>query len=145
MADGMVRVSGVDGKDGLKGLMAELEREAEVAADEARKVVAKGALNIKKDWQRRWSGISHAPMIPYTIGYDSRVIGSRAEATIGPDDAKQVGGGPHRTPGNLAAIFEYGSVNNAPIPGGAPALDAERPKFERALEALAFSAEKSWL
>jgi hypothetical protein len=132
------RISGIDGRNGLDGLAADLAREAAVDPDEARKVVQKGLLNIKTDWRKRWSGIAHAPMIPYTINYDSYVKGSVVGGEVGPDDAKTVGGGPHRTPGNLAVFLEFGGPRNAPIPGGAPALEAERPRFERAMENLAF-------
>lgn len=133
----MFTVSGIDGPDGLSGLVAELEHAARVAPEEARKVVQKGALNIKTDWRRRWSSISHAPTIPYTINYDTFIKGTQIGAEIGADKTKQVGGGPHRTPGNLAAFLEYGGPRNAPIPGAAPALEAERPKFERAMNDLA--------
>jgi hypothetical protein len=132
---GSFSFSGIEGKDGLKELIADLEREARVAPAEARKVLQKGALNIKNDWRRRWSGRPHAPRLPYAIGYDTRVLGGVSEAEIGPDKDKPQGA--------LGNLFEYGSVNNAPIPGGAPALEAERPKFEAAMEALAFRGS-SW-
>jgi hypothetical protein len=121
----MFQVSGFDGPDGLNMLVAELEHAARVAPDEARKVTQKGALNIKTDWRRRWSGFAHAPALPYAIGYDTQVRGRQVEAEIGPDKDKRQGA--------LGNVFEYGTVKNAPIPGGAPALEAERPKFERAL------------
>jgi len=137
MADGVVQVVGIDGPDGLQILAAELRREAQIAAAEARKVVQKGSVNIKADWRRRWSGHAHAPRLPYAIGFDTKVLGSRIESEIGPDKDKPQGA--------LGNLFEFGSIKNAPIPGGAPALEAERPKFERAMEALAFSSqEKSW-
>lgn len=135
-----VRITDVDGPHGLNALVADLERAAVVAPVEARKVVQKGALNIKQDAQRRSSGIRHAPMYPYTINYDTMVRGTQVSAEIGPDSEKQVGGGPFRTPGNLGPILEYGTLKNAPIPHMAPALEAERPKFERALEGLAYRA-----
>lgn len=144
MAGSMVTVTGIDGPNGLETLIAELTEEARRAPAEVRKVTAKGALNVKKDWQRRWSGIAHAPTIPYTITYDSHETATGGWAEIGPDKSKQVGGGPHRTPGNLGTLLEYGSANNAPIPGGLPALQAEQPRFERALEALPFSRDHSW-
>lgn len=128
-----VTVTGIDGRNGLDGLAADLAEASAAAPDETRKVVQKGALNIKKDAQKRSSGISHAPTYPYTISYDTTPTLFGATAEIGPDKDKQVGGGPHRTPGNLGAILEYGSVNSAPVPHLGPALDAERPLFERAL------------
>lgn len=95
-------------------------------------VVAKGALNIKNDWRRRWSGHPHLRALPSTINYDvySSLKGPAAE--IGPDRRRRAAA--------LANIPEFGTVNNAPIPGGAPALEAERPKFEKALEDVAVKA-----
>lgn len=124
----MFSVSGVDGPDGLKSLMAELEHAAMVAPGEARKVVTKGAVNIKKDWRRRWTGHPHAPALPYSVGFDLAFHGLEAEAEIGPDKDKRQGA--------LGNVFEYGTPNNAPIPGGAPSLEAERPKFEQAMNNL---------
>jgi hypothetical protein len=134
MADGMVRVTGLDG---LRGLIADFEREAHVAPGEARKVVGRGLLNIKNDWRQRWSGYPHAPRLPYAISYDTKQLRGQIEGEVGPDKDKPQGA--------LGNLFEFGSIKNAPIPGGAPALRTEQPKFERAMEALAFSAqEKSW-
>jgi hypothetical protein len=135
MADGF-SFSGIDGKDGLAGLIADFEREVKLAPGEARKVVAKGAINVTSDWRKRWSGHAHAPRLPYAVGYDLNwFLGGKIEAEIGPDKDKPQGA--------LGNLFEYGSVNNAPIPGGAPALEAERPKFEKAMENLVFRGS-SW-
>lgn len=131
---GMVQVHGIDGPDGLSMLVADLEREAQIAPAEARKVVQKGCLNIKTDWRGRWSGYPHAPRLPYAIGYDTKQLGGRIEGEVGPDKDKQQGA--------LGNLFEYGSVKNAPIPGGAPALEAEKPKFERAMQDLAFQGQR---
>lgn len=88
-------------------------------------VVNKGAVNVKKDWRQRWSGIAHAPALPAAVTYDITYGLGRIEAEIGPDkDLRQ---------GPLGNIIEFGTVNNAPIPGGLPALAAEAPRFERAL------------
>lgn len=130
-------ISGIDGPSGLDGLAADLAKEARVAPAEARKVLQRGLLNIKNDWRKRWSGHPHAPRLPYSITYDSDLIGQRIDGEVGPDK--------DRPQGALGNLFEYGSVNNPPIPGGAPALETERPKYERAMEALPFStAGQSW-
>jgi len=94
-----------------------------------RGVVQKGALNIKTDWRRAWSGHPHAPALPSAVTYDSKATATSASAEIGPDK--------HKRQGSLGNLFEYGSVHNAPIPGGAPAVAKELPRFERALEDLA--------
>lgn len=113
----------------LLGLEADLRQAGADAVDEVRKVVAKGSLNIKTDWRRRWSGHPHLKGLPRTITYDTDVLRDTIVGEIGPD--KALGG-----QAALANIPEYGSVNNAPLPGGAPALETEAPKFEKALEAL---------
>lgn len=107
----------------------DLDAAAAVAPAEVRKVVQRGALNIKTDWRRRWTGLGHAPRLPYAVTYDTRELPGGATAEIGPDKDKPQGA--------LGNLIEYGSVNNAPIPGGAPALAAEGPRFERSLEDLA--------
>jgi hypothetical protein len=111
-----------------------------VAASAARGVVAKGALNIKNDARRRASGIAHAPTYPYTITYDTHEVVGGVWAEIGPDKQKKVGGGPHKTPGNLGGVLEFGGPRSAPIPHLRPAAEAERPRFEKALEDLAVKA-----
>jgi len=131
---GLMRVTGIDGPDGLRALAADFAREATIAPAEARKVVVKGCYNIKADWRRRWSGYPHAPGLPYAITYDTKQLGGRIEGEVGPDKDKRQGA--------LGNLFEFGSLKNAPIPGGAPALEAERPKFERATEALPFAGER---
>lgn len=124
----------------LDVLAQDLDSAAGVAPKDARKVVAKGALNIKTDARRRSSGIAHAPLYPYTITYDSHETPHGGWAEVGPDKDKKVGGGPHRTPGNLGALFEYGGPHNAPIPHVNPAADAEEPRFIKALGDLGLKA-----
>lgn len=106
----------------------QLDEAAKVAPEETRKVVQKGALNIKTDARRRVSGLRHAPAYPNTITYDTQASATGASAEIGPDKGKRQGA--------LGNLLEYGSVNNAPTPHMAPAADAELPKFERAMEDL---------
>ena len=132
---GMVTITGIDGPDGLERLVADLAHEAKVAPVEARKVVQKGCLNIKQDWRKRWSGFPHAPRLPYAIGYDTKQLGGRIDGEVGPDKDKPQG--------SLGNLFAYGSVNNAPIPGPVPALQTEQPKFEKAMQDLAFR-DPSW-
>lgn len=116
----------------LADLAADLRRAGDDVLDEGEKVVSKGALNIKTDWRDRWSGIAHAPMLPYTVTYDIHRGVGEVSAEVGPDKDLVVGGGPIRQPGRLGNIIEFGTVKNAPIPGGAPALDNEEPRFTRA-------------
>ncbi len=94
------------------------------------KVASKGALNIKQDWAQRWSGHSSIRHLPRAVRYDIETKQHTVTATIGPSLEKMQG------PLGFIIEFgntEYGSLRNAPIPGGQPALDEEEPKFVRAL------------
>lgn len=90
-----------------------------------RKVVSRGAVQIKKAWAARWTGYDHIPHLPRAINYDLDATPGGWEAEIGPDK--------NRKQGPLGSIVEFGTVHNAPIPGGVPALDAEAPRFEKAM------------
>jgi hypothetical protein len=109
-----------------------LAHAADVALAEARKVVQKGALNIKTDARRRASGLRHAPAYPSSITYDSHETASGGWAEIGPDKGRRQGA--------LGNILEYGTPKNAPIPHMRPAAEAELPKFAKAMEDLAVKA-----
>lgn len=98
---------------------------AGVAPVEARKVVAKGALNIKTDARRRVSGHRHLPRYPAAITYDSHQTPTGGWAEIGPEK--------DRPQGALGNVLEYGGVREAPLPHMRPAAEAELPRFERAM------------
>lgn len=103
---------------------------AGATAEEARKVVAKGSLNIKNGWKKGWEGIAHAPHLPRAITYDTDVLrGVIIRGEIGPDRDKRQAA--------LGNLLEYGSLNNPPNAAGAAALELEQPRFEKALEDLA--------
>lgn len=99
------------------------------AIAEVQVVVAKGSLNIKNGWRQRWSGLSHLRQVPSTISYDTEVKRDTVVGDIGPDKDRE-GQAPY------AVLLEYGSIHNPPMPGGAPALEEEAPRFEAALAAL---------
>jgi hypothetical protein len=124
----------------VNDLIVTLNSAGPIARDEARKVVAKGALNIKTGAQRRVTGLAHAPNYPRSITYDTQDRPSGPSADIGPDKQKTVGGGPYRTPGNLGAILEFGTSKNSPHPHMLPAAEEELPRFVTAMEALAVKA-----
>lgn len=113
----------------LKRFAAELERSAGVSPAEARRVVQKGALNIKNDARRRISGHPHLPAYPYAITYDTKETPGGSEASIGPDKDKRQG--------PLGNVLEYGSPGRPPIPHMIPAAETEQPKFEQAMQDLA--------
>lgn len=110
---------------GLKEWLADLERAPDAVLDEAEKVTSKGALQIKRGWAQRWTGLAHLPHLPRTVGYDPYREGDTVGAVIGPD--------PDKLQGSIAHMIELGSVNSAPHPGGFPALEAEAPNYERYL------------
>lgn len=110
---------------GLNELQAVLHNADRDVVPEAKKVLAKAALNIKNDARKKASGIRHAPAYPRSIGYDTDWQGTLGRAEIGPDKDKRQGA--------LGNILEYGTVNNPPLAHLGPALDYEGPNFERYL------------
>lgn len=109
---------------GLGELGAVLAAAQRDAVAEGKKVVGQGCLNIKRDWQARWRGLTGLGGLPRTINYDVQATGTLIRGEVGPDHAR---GGQAA----LAHIPEYGLPQTPPRPGGAPALAAERPAFER--------------
>lgn len=114
---------------GENELVAEFEDARVFTRSEAKKVVSKGALNVKSEWRRRWRGIAHAPRLPLSISYDITEAADEIRAEIGPVDGPAL-------QGFLGAIIEFGGIHNAPIPGGLPALQAEEPRFAEQCDAL---------
>lgn len=111
---------------GLNEIISDLATASATAGAKARGVVAKGALNIKQDWRRRASGLAHAPLYPASITYETRIKGMGIEALIGPDkDLPQ---------GALGNLITYGSANNPPTGDDIGVAEAERPRFERAMQ-----------
>jgi hypothetical protein len=95
---------------------------------ELRSSLEKGALNIKKDAQRRIRGLAHARAYPNSITYDVHDGLRGPFAEIGPDKEKRQGA--------LGNLLEYGSVNNPPHPHVRPAADREEPRFAKAVQEL---------
>jgi hypothetical protein len=118
---------------GLDKLIRDLEALPARAQKEFPGVLSRGALQIKQDWRRRWSPVGAPPhQLPHVrrgIGYDLHRKGTRFLAEIGVARSNPQA--------SLAHFPEFGSVNNAPLPGGAPALRAETPKYIKAVGDLA--------
>lgn len=109
----------------VRRLQRHLARSIPLARRDARKVLMRGAMNVKRDWRAnaRASSGRHAPMYPNSVGFDISSYGPDiVAATIGPDK-----GAPQGALGNL---LEYGSVKNPPHRDGGRALDTELPRFE---------------
>lgn len=120
----------------VRRLERHLARAIPRARRDARAVVRRGAVNIKKDWKAnaRASAPKHAPQYPRSIGFDFGAYGPDIfMAIIGPENL-------HRTRGSqgaLGAILEYGSVHNPPHRDGGRALDVEEPRFEAQMALIA--------
>lgn len=121
----------IDMRD-VRRLQAHLARAIPLARRDARRVLVRGAVNIKRDWRAnaRQSAPRHAPAYPSSIGFDITSFGPDVVmAVIGPDKA-----GPQGALGNL---LEYGSAKNPPHRDGGRALDAEEPRFEAQMALIA--------
>lgn len=109
-----------------------LSRSIEVAASqlptEARAVVSKGALNVKTDARENVSTSLYWKGIAQSITYDLTGNAFHSTATIGYNDVGQ---------GELAGIYEFGSVKRDPHPTLIPAFEREAPRFEKAMGDLA--------
>jgi hypothetical protein len=114
---------------GLDDLIHDLEAIPVEAPKKLGRVVGRGAMNIKAEWKRRWSPVGAAPhQLPHVvrgIGYDTTETPTRILAEIGVSK---------RNPqASLAHFPEFGSLNNAPMPGGLPSLRSEDPRFVKAV------------
>lgn len=110
--------------EGLTELIDDLASARDRVAEEARKVVVKGSLNVKKDTQAKWAGARYAPSLARAVSYDVTVSGTLITSEVGPDKNKRQGA--------LGNIYEYGTPHTAPQPALNPALDAEDPRFAQA-------------
>ena len=108
---------------GLTELAADLRKAADTVVEQAKKVVGQGCNNIKKDAKKTVTGYAHLPHYPRSIDYEVTAAGLTVTGEVGPNHAKLQGG--------LGRVIELGTVNNAPIPHLAPALELEVPSFER--------------
>jgi len=111
----------------LELLSANLGRASARVIDQAHAAIAKGALNIKNETRDGLKGLAYWAKLTSTVNYEQ--VGLWAE--IGYDD---------RNMGELAGIFEFGSVKHAPHPTLIPAARAEAPRFEKAMGDLAVKA-----
>jgi hypothetical protein len=123
----------------VRALQRHLARSIPLMRRDARAVVARGALNVKRDWAKnaRQSSGRHAPAYPSSVSYDLLPIGPDViDAEIGPDKT--------RTQGALGNLLEYGSVHNPPHNDGGRALTAELPRFEAQMDVVAARGLAWW-
>lgn len=117
---------------GLDELIDDFDELPRRVDERGRKRVEDSAANIKKVWRARWTGHSHLPHLPDAVTYDIHETPGGFSAEVGPDKSKRQG--------PLGNIIEFGTLNNAPIPGGMPALDEEEPRFVKTMQDLAETA-----
>ena len=116
---------------GLDELSRDLQEAVKRAIPDAKKIVGKGALNVKREAQRiirERSKRGYLPHYPRAISYEVEAHGAVVSAEIGPKTEKLQGG--------LGKILENGTVNNAPIPHLSPGLDLEEHTFYSHMEEL---------
>ena len=94
---------------------------------ETRAVVSKGALNIKTETRENVSKNPYWARMAQQVNYSMTGNAFYSQAEIGYDDVGQ---------GELAGIYEFGSVKREPHPTLLPAFDREAPRFEKAMGAL---------
>ena len=108
----------------LRDLSVNLGRASSKIIGAAHAAIAKGAVNIKKDTRDNISDDDYWKRLAQKVNYEQ--VGLWAE--IGYDDAGQ---------GELAGIYEFGSVKRKPHPTLMPAFARESPRFEKAMGDLA--------
>lgn len=91
-----------------------------------RPVVARGALNVKKDLQQDADGHAHFRYLPATISYDTKVLQGEISAEIGPDKDKRGGA--------IANVLYFGTSHNPAVLDINGPLDREEPRFVEAIE-----------
>ena len=68
----------------LRALALDLEQAAKEKPVEVRKVIQRGALEIKKQMRTEAQGVRHAPKMPSDITYDTELTATGITAEIGP-------------------------------------------------------------
>lgn len=115
----------------LRMFEVELGLAAEEVPPEARKVVAKGSLNIKNDARRMAPKGPHLPYYANSINYETGETRTTSTGEIGPRKE------PDALQGDLGHLLEYGGPKNPPYPHLMPAADREEPRFYQAMEDMA--------
>lgn len=108
--------------DGARELGRDLQNVPAEAMPKFRRVVERGANNIKRDMRSDASNGQSYRHFPYTIDYD--MVGD-LEAEIGPNK--------DRVQGALGNILYFGTSKNAPVLDINRGLRREAPRFELAL------------
>jgi len=112
----------------LRAWARDLGEAAEDLIPEARKVLVRGVINIKRDAKRRISGHPSFRRLPAAITDDVRQGADLVEVEVGPEHG--------RPQGNMGHILENGTPTSAPSPYMRPATDRELPAINRYLDSL---------
>lgn len=102
-----------------------------------RGVVSRGALNVKRDWQKAIRGSRHfnrdggtgrGGNADRSVSYDVRVAGTTIDAEVGPDRSRS-------SQARLLGIAHFGGANGGggTLPDPQTFLDREASSFERYL------------
>lgn len=120
----------------LTSVIADLQYAPNKVIDSARKVMKKGAVNIKKELVADAKKSKHFAKLARVTSFDETFTAGGAEYEIGPDVLKTVRGNSKRsvtkkyapgTVGHIANIAYFGGAN-----GGGGSLDFYRPAREEA-------------
>ena len=104
---------------GLAELVADLRGLPEHARRDARQIIAKGAVSIKRQLQTEMGSSRHFGQVASAISYDLEDRAGSAEAVIGPTKG---------SPGSLGNIAYFGtSRGGGTVPDPRGALEAEAP------------------
>lgn len=107
----------------LDKLSADLRKAVNDVNRDVKKVVKRGATNIKREWRsgvRRYREDGSIKALPSSIDYDEFGGAGYSRAEIGYNKEKAQGA--------LGNLVEFGSVNNSPQNHGGRALAEEEPK-----------------
>jgi hypothetical protein len=114
---------------GMDEWLRDLRTLPERAPKAFRGVMSRAGVQIKLDWKRRWSEVTHPqghiPHLIRGIGYDLSETTTRFRVTVGVAS--------NNRQAFLSKILEYGTLTSAPHPAGQLSLDAEVPKMEKAV------------
>ena len=104
----------------LNALEADLSGAAKRLAEGVVATTRKAALNIKNELRDEAEGVAHAPALPSTITFDTRLLANGMEAQIGP-----VKGGA----GSLALLYFGNSKTGPRLPDPMQALEREADHY----------------
>jgi len=110
----------------LLDLSQDLGRIADQDIQPFRATAQASAGRIRDGMRDEARGHAHFPHFPNSITFETKVARGALEAEIGPDKG--------RTQGALGNILYFGTSKNAPVLNINAPLDAEAPKFQKAVE-----------